>query len=391
MLLERDAELAAVGTALDRALAGSGSLLLIEGPAGIGKTALLDHARQLALERGMRVQVARGGTLERDLAHGVARQFLEPPIRAASEQQRAALLSGAAALATPGRAARDQRAGGRDRRRPSRAGRARPVLAHREPGRGGAAAARRRRRAVVRPRLAALPHLPGPAAGRAARGRHRLGTGPARSRTRIARSPSWPAGPSTRVLRPAPLSECGGRGDGAREPARGAGCRPSPARAARPPAGSRSCSRSCSTRWPAAGSRRRRRARRRSPRSRRAPSRTPRCCAWRACRRRRCRWRVASPSSAGTPPCAGSPAWPGSTRPAVLRSCDALAEAHILRVRARRCASSIRSCWRRSTTSCRPASGRCMHAAAAQLLVAEGEPDEEVAAHLLATAPGHEP
>jgi DNA-binding CsgD family transcriptional regulator len=101
MLLERDAELAVVGAALDSALAGSGSMVLIEGPAGIGKTALLERARQLALELGMRVQIARGGTLERDLAHGVARQFLEPPIRAASEEQRAALLSGAAALAAP--------------------------------------------------------------------------------------------------------------------------------------------------------------------------------------------------------------------------------------------------------------------------------------------------
>jgi predicted ATPase len=37
-LVERDAELATAVSALDSARSGAGSLLLIEGPAGIGKT-----------------------------------------------------------------------------------------------------------------------------------------------------------------------------------------------------------------------------------------------------------------------------------------------------------------------------------------------------------------
>ncbi len=100
-LLERDAETAAVDEALSAARGGSGAVVIVEGPAGIGKSAVLDYARHRAASQGMRVHVARGGSLERDLAHGVARQLLEPSVRAASDDQRAALLSGAAGLARP--------------------------------------------------------------------------------------------------------------------------------------------------------------------------------------------------------------------------------------------------------------------------------------------------
>jgi hypothetical protein len=50
---------------------------MIEGPAGIGKTALLTAARGRAAERGMQVFGARGGDLEGEFAHGVVRQLFE--------------------------------------------------------------------------------------------------------------------------------------------------------------------------------------------------------------------------------------------------------------------------------------------------------------------------
>src|SRR6185437_13887734 len=77
------------------------SVVLIEGPAGIGKTALLLAARQLAPQRGMRCLRARCSELEQEFAFGVVRQLLEAVLARADEAERAALLSGAAALASP--------------------------------------------------------------------------------------------------------------------------------------------------------------------------------------------------------------------------------------------------------------------------------------------------
>jgi DNA-binding CsgD family transcriptional regulator len=105
-LVEREAELSAVDAALAGAVAGAGSLLIVQGPAGIGKTALLDEARRRAGDPQrpggpLRTLLARGTPLERELAHGVARQLLEPPVRAATPDHRDTLLSGAADLARP--------------------------------------------------------------------------------------------------------------------------------------------------------------------------------------------------------------------------------------------------------------------------------------------------
>ena len=41
-LLERDGELAAIKGLLDRAVGGAGALLVVEGPAGAGKTRLIE-------------------------------------------------------------------------------------------------------------------------------------------------------------------------------------------------------------------------------------------------------------------------------------------------------------------------------------------------------------
>lgn len=100
-LLEREEETAAVEAGLDAAAAGSGGLFIVEGPAGIGKTAVLDAARRSARRRRMQVLTARASELERDIAHGVVRQLLELPVHSATPRRRAALLAGAAGLAAP--------------------------------------------------------------------------------------------------------------------------------------------------------------------------------------------------------------------------------------------------------------------------------------------------
>ncbi len=98
-LLERNEELARIESALADARTGRGRFLVIEGPAGIGKTALLAAARTAAAEGGMRVLRSRGTELERNFAFGVVRQLFEPPLVEASELERAELLQGAAGVA----------------------------------------------------------------------------------------------------------------------------------------------------------------------------------------------------------------------------------------------------------------------------------------------------
>lgn len=64
-LVDRDRELAAVRAALDDLVEGRPSLLLVEGPAGIGKTRLLAETRRLAAARGIRVLAARAANWSR--------------------------------------------------------------------------------------------------------------------------------------------------------------------------------------------------------------------------------------------------------------------------------------------------------------------------------------
>jgi hypothetical protein len=96
-LVGRRRELAAIDRTVLAAAGGRGGIVVVEGPAGIGKTTLLAAAADAARGRGLTVRTARGAPLERDLPFGVVRRLLDPLAhRAAAEPDRA---RGAAALA----------------------------------------------------------------------------------------------------------------------------------------------------------------------------------------------------------------------------------------------------------------------------------------------------
>ncbi len=76
-LLERFAELDALGVVLDRAAAKCGGAVLVEGAAGIGKSSLLAAVAAGAAERGMRVLRARGTPLEQAFTFGVSDQLFD--------------------------------------------------------------------------------------------------------------------------------------------------------------------------------------------------------------------------------------------------------------------------------------------------------------------------
>src|SRR5262245_50510099 len=93
-LIERDAELASIRAAL----AGEGRrVLVIEGPAGVGKTRLLEALAEVA--GGHTVLRARGGELEQQFPFGIAAQLLSRPVAALDAARRDAVLAGAAAVA----------------------------------------------------------------------------------------------------------------------------------------------------------------------------------------------------------------------------------------------------------------------------------------------------
>jgi predicted ATPase len=97
VLLERDGELAAA----DTLIGGTGRLLAIGGPPGIGKTSLITETRRRAEAAGMQVFSARGSEFERTFSFGLVRQLFEPYLVQLSEKERAEVLTGAAELAIP--------------------------------------------------------------------------------------------------------------------------------------------------------------------------------------------------------------------------------------------------------------------------------------------------
>jgi DNA-binding CsgD family transcriptional regulator len=99
-LLERGSELTELAGDVMAARGGTGRALLVEGPAGIGKTELLRAGRFQAEEAGMAAATARGTELETGFAFGVVRQLFEPLLRECSRRDRERMLQGAAGLAT---------------------------------------------------------------------------------------------------------------------------------------------------------------------------------------------------------------------------------------------------------------------------------------------------
>ena len=89
-LLAREDELAAVSRTIAGAMDGTGAVLVLEGPAGIGKTAVLEAAREAASDA--LVLHARASELDRGFGFGLVHQLLD---RAATPE----LMTGAAAHA----------------------------------------------------------------------------------------------------------------------------------------------------------------------------------------------------------------------------------------------------------------------------------------------------
>lgn len=98
-VLERDDEIARLAAGIDAAGRGEGSVALLAGPAGIGKTALLGAARERAEAAGLRVLGAVASELDRDFPFGLVHQLLDQVLADADPERRARLLAGAAARA----------------------------------------------------------------------------------------------------------------------------------------------------------------------------------------------------------------------------------------------------------------------------------------------------
>ncbi|WP_327010201.1 AAA family ATPase [Dactylosporangium sp. NBC_01737] len=96
-LVDRDREIAELRLAAGDAFGGVPRLVMIEGPAGIGKSRLLTEARRISDGHGALTLTARGSQLEKEFGFGVVRQLFEALLTdpAAREQ----LLAGAAASA----------------------------------------------------------------------------------------------------------------------------------------------------------------------------------------------------------------------------------------------------------------------------------------------------
>jgi DNA-binding CsgD family transcriptional regulator len=98
-LFERDGELAVIAEFMERAASGSAGRLFIEGPAGVGKTRLIEAAGEMAAGEGVGLLRARGGELERSFPFGIAAQLLVPAVSVLEADERKAVLSEAATLA----------------------------------------------------------------------------------------------------------------------------------------------------------------------------------------------------------------------------------------------------------------------------------------------------
>jgi len=100
-LVERAEELRAIAGAAERLTACEPSLVVVEGPAGAGKSRLLGQARGMVEAAGSVSRRANASQLEQEMSWGVVRQLFEPVLHASSPEVRSQLLGGAAAHASP--------------------------------------------------------------------------------------------------------------------------------------------------------------------------------------------------------------------------------------------------------------------------------------------------
>lgn len=96
-LLDRERELEELDALIEAAGRGRGGLVVLEGDAGIGKTALLEAAAGFAAAQGLSVLHARADALEAELSFGVCVQLLAPVTGEAGADDE--LFRGAAAFA----------------------------------------------------------------------------------------------------------------------------------------------------------------------------------------------------------------------------------------------------------------------------------------------------
>ncbi|WP_330277136.1 AAA family ATPase [Lentzea sp. NBC_00516] len=97
VLLERDDEMSLVSEALLRARDGTGSVVVLAGPLGNGKTALLRATARHSAAASFSVLHVSATPMERDHDYGVVRQLLEPALARAPQQ----VWTGPAAFARP--------------------------------------------------------------------------------------------------------------------------------------------------------------------------------------------------------------------------------------------------------------------------------------------------
>lgn len=97
VLLERDRELGELKAALEEVAAGGGCAVAIEAGAGLGKTRLVQEARDIAENAGLNVLSARATELERDFPFALVRQLLESEVTSLPADEREGVLEGATA------------------------------------------------------------------------------------------------------------------------------------------------------------------------------------------------------------------------------------------------------------------------------------------------------
>ena len=96
VLLERDASVSQLEALVTKIEAGDGGVLVIESPAGTGKTALVQAGAELARQAGITVLQSRGSELEREFGFGLVRQLFERTVARATPEGRQAMLDGPA-------------------------------------------------------------------------------------------------------------------------------------------------------------------------------------------------------------------------------------------------------------------------------------------------------